>query len=97
MAEPGIVVLNVMPTSKLEFPLVGNLTFKTNSKPSASSKMAFPLHLDAERIGQEFDARAFDAGQSIAPDLVGCMALARFSELLSCFNATDLLPTAGSA
>jgi len=41
--------------------------------------MAFPLHLDAERIGQEFDVRAFAAGQAIAPDLVGCVTLARLS------------------
>jgi hypothetical protein len=41
--------------------------------------MAFPLHMDAERIGQEFDARAFAAGQAIAPDLVGCVTLARLS------------------
>ncbi|KIM81814.1 hypothetical protein PILCRDRAFT_8481 [Piloderma croceum F 1598] len=41
--------------------------------------MAFPLHINAERIGQEFDSRAFEAGQAIAPDLVGCVTLARLS------------------
>jgi hypothetical protein len=41
--------------------------------------MAFPLHLDTERIRQEFDADAFAAGQAIAPGLVGCVALARLS------------------
>src|SRR5882672_3082346 len=41
--------------------------------------MAFPLHMDAARIGEEFDAGAFKAGQAIAPDLIGCVALARLS------------------
>lgn len=41
--------------------------------------MAFPLHRDAESIGREFDAGAFKAGQVIAPDLIGCVALARLS------------------
>jgi hypothetical protein len=44
--------------------------------------MALPLHMDAERIGGEFDVDAFAAGQAGA-GLIGCVQLANYETLLA--------------